>query len=62
MRRPPSGSMVYWRFARSTPGPWKFGYCTYAGGQDLVRMGRWNGDTSGGEVVSAFEIEWRNYQ
>jgi hypothetical protein len=53
--------MVYWRF-KSAGGAWTFGYATYASGCDLLRMGRWNGDTSGGTVVSAFDIEWRPYQ
>ncbi len=59
--RPPPGTMVYWRF-KSAGGAWTFGYATYASGCDLLRMGRWNGDTSGGTVVSAFDIEWRPYQ
>lgn len=60
--RPPSGSMVYWRFKRNAPSAWAFGYVTYAGGCNMLRMGRWNGDTMGGAVVDASEIEWREYQ
>ena len=61
MCRPPSGDMVWWRFA-GQPAPWKFGYCTYVRGHDMIRMGRWNGDTMGGSVVSASEIEWKAYR
>lgn len=60
--RPPSGTMVYWRFKDKVPCSWHFGYVTYESGHDLVRMGRYNGDTTGGSVVSAFEIEWRPYK
>lgn len=60
--RPPPGSMVHWRFKTQAPGAWRFGYCTYVSGPDLVRMGCWNGDNVGGPVVSAFEIEWREYR
>lgn len=60
--RPPSGTMVYWRFKGPTPTGYRFGYCTYAGGHDLVRMGAYNGDTMGGMVVKAFEIEWELYR
>lgn len=59
MNRPPPGSMVYWRFRGQ--GAYRFGYCTYAGGHDLLRMGRWNGDSAGGPVVSINDIEWRRY-
>lgn len=52
--------MVYWRFCDQ--GEYRFGYCTYAGGHDLLRMGRWNGDTAGGSVVSINDIEWRPYR
>jgi hypothetical protein len=62
MSRPPSGSMVYWRFKTNAPGAWRFGYVTYAGGCDMLRMGAWNGDNMGGSVVSAPEIEWRHYE
>lgn len=61
MRRPPPGTMVYWRFA-GPPSAWRFGYCTYESGHDLVRMGAYNGDTMGGSVVSAAEIEWKEYR
>ncbi len=62
MGRPPSGSMVWWRFKKNVPSSWTFGYVTYESGHDLVRMGRWNGDTMGGSVVSAYEIEWKEYR
>ncbi len=39
--KPPSGSMVYWRFRTQVPCPWRFGYVTYEKGYDLVRMGCW---------------------
>lgn len=60
MRRPPPGTMVYWRFINAgAPSAWRFGYCTYHSGHDLVRMGDYNGDDRGGSVVNAAEIEWR---
>lgn len=56
-RRPPSGSMVWWR---KTGAPyWCFGYVTYVKGYNLIRMGCWNGDTMGGVVVDIADIEWR---
>lgn len=61
MSRPPSGSMVYWRFL-GPPSAYRFGYCTYVSGHNIIRMGRWNGDTIGGSVVDANEIEWREYE
>lgn len=60
MNRPPPGSMVYWRFKDQKV--WHFGYVTYAGGCDLLRMGHWNGDTTNGAVVSVGDIEWRDYR
>lgn len=60
MSRPPSGTMVWWRGKGRLE--WRFGYCTYVSGYDLIRMGRWNGDTFGGSVVSASEIEWKEYR
>lgn len=57
--RPPSGSMVYWRPNNSIQ--WKFGYCTYVHGANLIRLGTYNGDTMGGSIVSAFDIEWKHY-
>lgn len=57
--RPPSGTMVHWRFSANAPCEWVFGYVTYAGGSNLLRMGRYNGDIHGGRVVDANEIEWR---
>lgn len=59
MSRPSPGSMVMWRFIGNGK-PFKFGYCTYLNGhEDLIRLGNWNGDTTGGSIVSAYEIEWR---
>lgn len=40
---------------------WTFGYCTHLDNQSLVRMGNWNGDTTGGNVVSWSEIEVQPY-
>jgi hypothetical protein len=57
-RRPPPGSMVHWRVYGEVS--WHFGYCTYLD-SDLVRMGSWNGDNTGGHVVSIRDIEWRPY-
>ena len=60
--RPPSGTMVYWRFKMNIPGPWYFGYVTYEKGHDLLRMGRYNGETNGGSIVSTSEIEWKLFK
>ncbi len=59
--RPPSGSMVYWRWKRAEGmlPIWQFGYVTYAAGGDLLRIGARNGDTARGDVVSIADIEWR---
>lgn len=55
-----TGIMVYWRFKKAAPCEWRFGY-TSAERDGLIRMGRWNGDTSGGVVVDPKEIETRPY-
>lgn len=60
--RPPSGSSVWWRFKKDIPTQWNYGYVTYVQGQDLIRMGRSNGDRFFGPVVSAGEIEWKEYR
>lgn len=60
MRRPPPGSMCWWRF--TGVGSYRFGYCTYVSGHDLVRMGAHNGDITFGSVVDVNEIEWRPYR
>ncbi len=52
--------MVYWRGKGQLQ--WRFGYCTYVQSYDLVRMGSYNGDTTGGAVVDINEIEWRPYR
>ncbi len=62
MSEPRHGEMVYWRFKSSSPTPWKFGYATDTESRGLMRMGHWNGDTTGGPVVSVSEIEWREYR
>ena len=62
MRRPPSGTMVHWRFKAKAPSEYRFGYVTYVSGYSVIRMGRWNGDTTGGAVVDASEIEWKDYR
>lgn len=59
--RPPSGHMVYWRYRDHTAKDYRFGYVTYVSGHDLIRMGRWNGDSIGGPVVSCNDIEWVPY-
>lgn len=60
MNRPPTGSMVHWRFKDGMTSEYRFGYVTYLT-DGLIRMGRWNGDTVGGAVVNPAEIEWRAY-
>lgn len=60
MNRPPPGTMVWWRF-KDKGGQYHFGYCTYVSGCNMVRMGRWNGDSAGGYVVDIYDIEWRPY-
>lgn len=52
--------MIWWRF-KGVARPWQFGYMTQVG-NGLVRMGRWNGDTVGGVVVSESEIETMPYR
>lgn len=60
MNRPPPGSMCYWRFKGEKA--YRFGYCTYVSGPGLIRLGAYNGDTSGGSVVDAYDIEWKAYR
>jgi hypothetical protein len=40
---------------------WRFGYCTYVSGPNMIRMGFWNGDSTNGPVVSIGDIEWKPY-
>jgi len=49
-----AGQCYYWRFKGSMP--YRFGYCTHAEG-GFYRMGAHNGDTSGGMIVDAGDIE-----
>ena len=65
---PEAGRMYYWRIkplCRSADSirnnEWRFGYCTQLSDYDLIRMGRWNGDTMDGSIVSRNEIEVREY-
>lgn len=60
MSRPPSGSMVWWRFKKDG-GEYRFGYCTYVSSYNIIRMGFYNGDSTRGPVVDASEIEWKAY-
>lgn len=54
--------MVYWRFKSKVGGyEYRFGYVTYISGHNMIRMGRWNGDTTGGPIVDCNEIEWQPY-
>lgn len=62
MRRPPSGTMVYWRFKAKAPCAYRFGYCTYVSSYNMIRMGHWNGDSTVGPVVDVNEIEWKPYR
>ena len=55
----PTSGMMYWWRGKGTLS-WRFGYCTHLS-RGMVRMGSYNGDTSGGHVVLAEEIEWRPY-
>lgn len=57
--KPPSGGMIWWK-ARGTT-DYKFGYVTYLNSYNLIRLGRWNGDTAGGYVVDFNDIEWKKY-
>lgn len=52
--------MVWWRPKGSME--YRFGYCTYVSGPTLIRLGRYNGDSHGGSVVDAFDIEWKPYK
>lgn len=49
---------VYWRFKGEKA--WRYGYKTRAE-CGLWRMGRWNGDTTGGSVVSPEEVEVKQW-
>lgn len=69
MGKPNPGQMYYWRIrplCRTADSirnnEWRFGYCTWLNDPDLIRMGRWNGDTMGGSILSAKEIEYRDYR
>lgn len=62
MSRPSPGSMVLWRFKNNAPCAYRFGYCTYHSSYNMVRMGNWNGDTTGGSIVDVNEIEWKPYR
>jgi hypothetical protein len=54
--------MIWWRFKREAPGPWRFGFRTEVNGSSgLVRMGLWHGDTTLGPVVDPREIETKPY-
>jgi hypothetical protein len=60
--RPPSGRMCWWRFKLPEGGAYRFGYCTHIDGSPkLMRMGAYNGDTTGGFVVDINDIEWKVY-
>lgn len=58
MSRPGYGEMCYWRQKGALE--WRFGYVSRVG-QDLIRMGWWNGDETNGPVVDPFDIEWKKY-
>jgi len=69
MRKPPPGTMVYYRLQSLIRSPneirdneWRFGYCTWLADPDLIRMGRWNGDNVGGSILSVEEVVWRPYK
>lgn len=56
-----SGTMCWWRY-KGVIGPYYFGYATWVDGPGrLIRMGRYNGDTTGGSVVDNDEIEVKPY-
>jgi hypothetical protein len=59
-----SGSMIHWRFkpelGRSLE--WRFGWVAERMGSGLVKLGRYNGDTMNGVVVSEAEVEWKPYK
>lgn len=54
--RPESGRMVWWKVLGAVS--WQIGYVTYVDG-DLIRLGRYNGDTTGGIVLNPRAIEWK---
>jgi hypothetical protein len=61
--------MIYWRprslcrcGEQMRENQWQFGYVTYLNDPDLIRLGSWNGDTMGGQIMSASGIEWRPYR
>ena len=62
MGRPPTGSMIWWRFKKQAPCGWVFGYVSYVfSGVNLIRLGTYNGDLFGGAVVDFTEIEWESH-
>lgn len=50
-----NGVGCYWRFKGEKE--YRYGWPTPEG--SLWRMGRWNGDTSGGMIVDEYDIEVR---
>lgn len=52
--------MVWWRF-KAQGGTWRFGYVSRVPQGSLIRLGNWNGDTTGGVVVDPNEIEHKPY-
>jgi len=53
MRYPFFGTNIFWRFKGEKE--YRYGYPTKMN-DGLVRMGRWNGDTTGGIIVDMREI------
>jgi len=49
-----NGQCYYWRFKGDRA--YKFGYCSQVE-KGFYRMGNYNGDTSGGVIVDASEVE-----
>lgn len=47
----------YWRFKGDRA--YRYGYATNIRGT-LYRMGRYNGDTTGGVIVDKNDVEWRD--
>lgn len=56
MKYPFFGTNIYWRFKGDKA--YRYGYPTRMP-KGLIRMGRWNGDTTGGFVVDKKEVEIR---
>lgn len=52
--------LTWWRFKGDRE--WKLGYQTDLSSYDMIRIGNYNGDATGGRVVERNEVEFRQYR